>query len=101
MPIGYIPNMQTINQQAGMLAVTMRDLCQKIEGFQASIVAMGSDDGSRASALAALGFSLTDAEHMVYLSNVMNTLAQIYYGNAGQTPPYNFDNAMSALWGNH
>jgi hypothetical protein len=36
---------------------------------------------------------------MVYLANVINTVAAVYYGTAEQTPPFSFDNALSPLWG--
>jgi hypothetical protein len=99
MPVGYQLAAANINQIAGQLSVRWRDLATQTTRFQAAIVGLGADDTARAAALVNAGFTPADATQMVYLANVMNTLAQIYLGNAGQTPPFDFGNALSVLWG--
>lgn len=103
MAIGYQTSQVEINNVAGGLAVGLRDLCQQIESFHGKIVSLGDGPDSRAAALVTLGFTDAggngDAHKMVYLADVLNTIAAIYYGQAGQSPPFNFDSALSGLWG--
>jgi hypothetical protein len=103
MAIGFQTSQSEINSTAGRLAITMRDLCRDITDFHTSIVALGDGTDSRAAKLVTLGFTDAggngDAHLMVYLADVLNTIAAIYYGNAAQTPPFSFDSALSALWG--
>jgi hypothetical protein len=99
MAIGILPYMGAINNTAGNLAIQLRNLCRSMVDFNTAIDSMGADDPSRATALEALGFATDDATNLVYLTHVLNTIAQVYYGNAVQTPAFDFDSALSALWG--
>lgn len=99
MPVGYQLNLVNINNTAGQLATVMRNVCRAAGDFHSAIDALGADDTGRQAALVNIGFTTGDAQQMVYLVNVLNTLAAIYYGNAVQTPAFDFDNALSALWG--
>jgi hypothetical protein len=99
MPIGYPVNVGTINNGAGDLACRLRDWAIDVEKFWKPITALGTDDTSRIAALVTLGFSDTDAAAMHHAVDILNTVAQIYYGNAAQPSPYNFDSDLAALWG--
>lgn len=99
MGVGYEPSMGSINSSAGKLAVGLRGWARATTDFHAAIVDLGPDAASRATALVAMGFTQADATNMVRLADVINTMAALYYGNAAQPTPYNFDNDLSALWG--
>lgn len=99
MAIGYPLNVNTINNGAGDLATRIRDWAIDAEKFWKPITALGTDDATRIAALVALGFSQADATAMHHTVDILNTLAQIYYGNAAQTPAYNFDSDLSNCWG--
>jgi Holliday junction resolvasome RuvABC DNA-binding subunit len=99
MAVGNIPSVGSINGTAGQLAIDLREWAHRAQIFHSAIGAMGADDPSRATALVGLGFAPADATEMVYLANVINTVAAVYYGTAEQTPPFSFDNALSPLWG--
>lgn len=103
MAIGYQTSQAEINSVAGNLAVDMRDLCARIQSFHSKIVSLGDGPDSRAAALVTMGFTdeggTGDAHLMVYLADVLNTLAAIYYGDAAQPTPFDFDSALSSLWG--
>jgi alkylhydroperoxidase family enzyme len=97
--VGFQLSQQQINQQAGQLATGLRDWARGAGDFHTAIDALGADDTARATALTALGFTSDDATELVYLANVINTVAAVYYGTAAQTPPFSFDSALSPLWG--
>lgn len=99
MPVGFPVNAANINNQAGMLAVQLRDWARNVANLYQPVIALGADDAARRTALTALGYTAGDAQTILYLVEVLNTVAQVYYGNASQTPPFNFDNALSTLWG--
>jgi hypothetical protein len=99
MGVGFTPSQATINNQGGALAVALRDLARSISDFHTAIGAMGADDTARATALVGLGFAQADAASMVYLANVLNTVAALYYGTAAQPTPFDFDSALAPLWG--
>ena len=99
MAVGNVPSVGSINSTAGDLAIDLREWAHRAAIFHTAIGAMGADDTSRATALVALGFAQADATQMVYLANVLNTVAAVYYGTAPQTPAFNFDSALSPLWG--
>jgi hypothetical protein len=99
MPLGYPVNVTTINSSAGLLATRLRDWAFETSLLHTPIANLGTDDPTRIAALETLGFSATDAPEILRLVNVLNTVAQIYYGNATQATTYNFDNDLSSLWG--
>jgi hypothetical protein len=99
MAVGNQPNASNINSVMGHIATDLRDWARRANQFHTAIDGMGADDPSRATALVALGFTQADATNLVYLANVLNTVAAIYYGTAAQTPAFNFDSALSPLWG--
>jgi hypothetical protein len=99
MAVGYQPNMAQLNNRAGQLATMLRDWSRAATDFHLAIDSMADNDTDRATALVALGITQDDATNFVYLVNVINTVAAVYYGTAEQTPAFDFDNAFSALWG--
>lgn len=99
MAVGYQITASSLNNQLGLLAVQLRDLCRDITETHLPIASLGADDPARITALEAAGYSPGDAPSALYLLNVLNTVAAIYYGQATQADLYNFENALSSLWG--
>jgi hypothetical protein len=99
MAVGNPVNVNNANYSAGALACRWRDLARDTVNFHNAVDGMAADDPSRATVLVGLGFAQADATNFVYLANVMNTVAQVYYGNATQGAEFNFETALSPLWG--
>lgn len=100
MAVGNQPTMQTVNNRAGSLAVNMRQIMDQAKDLETQVSALG------VSGLEAIGFSPADAANLVTLVNYMSTVAGCYYGTVQQggtggtgAITFNFDNALSALWG--
>lgn len=92
--IGNQTSEAVINNVAGTLAVNLRNACQQILNFQAWLVGVGA-----AGLQSGYGFSATDATNLVNAVNYLNTVAEIFDGNASQPTNFNFDNAVSVLYG--
>lgn len=87
------------------LAIQMRQLMQQVDNLW-TFVNNGAE-GTPVEVLAALGYdnttdsapgNQTDASYASYLLNTMNTMAQVYFGQATQGTDYDFDNALAVLW---
>ena len=86
---GYPLSVAAINQRIGQLATQQADLAAAQAKLLAALAALGADDDARRAALAALATgTLTDpagwAADALYKAQVLNTLAQVYYGHATQ-----------------
>ena len=44
---------------------------------------------------------VSDAELAQTMISYENTVAQVYFGAAAQTPAFNFDQELSQVWGGH
>jgi hypothetical protein len=99
MPLGYPVNAGTINNNLGDLAVRLRQWAFDAGNMHTPIASLGADDPTRIAALQTLGYSEPDAAEALRLANVLWTVAALYYGQAAQPTPYNFDDDLSKLWG--
>ena len=100
MAVGNQPTAQVINSTAGRIAVTMRQVMEAARDLETQVTSLGS------SGLQAAGLSSGDAASLITLVNYMSTVAGCYYGTVQQggtggtgAITFNFDNALSALWG--
>jgi hypothetical protein len=93
MAIGDQPTVASVNQALTSFSSGLRNLCQQIKDEQEEITDMGT------AGLIALGFSSGDAANVVTMFNYMSTIAGVYFGTATQPATFNFDNALSGLWG--
>lgn len=93
MAAGIQPTQGQVNQNAGQIAVNLRNLMQQIQNFQAWIATQG------AAGLEALGFTAGDAATMISTIGNLNTLASIYQGTATQPAAFNYEANSNALWG--
>ena len=101
---GYPLSVAAINQRIGQLATQQADLAAAQAKLLAAVAALGADDDARRAALAALATgTLTDpagwAADALYKAQVLNTLAQVYYGHATQPAEFDFSNALSGALG--
>lgn len=95
MAIGYESNVtqQSLNQQLGQVTVALRDACQSAAQMFTNVNTLGVPG------LEALGFTAADAQAFFTAANYAQTVAQLYYGTAQQTPAFSFDSALAAARG--
>lgn len=93
MPVGIQPQVGQVNQQIGQIAINLRNACRDAANFQEWAVSTGL------AGLETIGFTPGDAQSLLNMAGYLNTVAGIYTGQAAQTPSFNFDNALSGLWG--
>jgi hypothetical protein len=90
---GIQPNLGLLNQQAGNLAVNLRNDFQNIINFNQWLNSYG------ASNLEALGMSTADTSTLISTFGNLANLAQIYIGAASAPTTFNFQANSEALWG--
>lgn len=104
MTVGAQANTGTIDNTLTTLSLGLRDLMDQINSLW-TFVGNGAD-GTPATVLAGIGYDNTntdapgdqsDAAYASYLITMMNTLAQIYYGQTAPTA-YNYEGALAPLW---
>lgn len=95
MAIGFQTNnsISQINSDLGDTAVALRDACHKAITLFQGINSLG------VAGLQAIGFSAQDAQDTFNAANHMQTVAALYYGNASQANPFNFDDSLSEARG--
>jgi hypothetical protein len=100
MAVGNQPTAQVINNTAGRVAVNMRQVMEAAKDLETQVTSLGVNG------LEAAGLSAADAASLTTLVNYMSTVAGCYYGTVQQggtggtgAVTFNFDNALSALWG--
>jgi hypothetical protein len=100
MAVGNQPTAQVINNSAGRVAVSMRQVMAAAKDLETQVASLGS------SGLQAAGLSSGDAASLITLVNYLSTVSGCYYGTVQQggtggtgAITFNFDNALSALWG--
>lgn len=93
--IGFQPDLNTVNTLLGDAAVTARDSAQRIERIWSYLAKVG------VAGLQAAPYNLpeADAQALFDKANQMHTLAAIYYGEAAQAAPYDFDDAFAIVRG--
>jgi hypothetical protein len=91
--VGNVVTAQSLNNQAGVLAVALRDICQACANYQQQVVKLGL------AGLETAGLSPADAQALLTGASYMNTIAQVYLGTVGQTPAFNFQDATASLTG--
>ena len=79
------------NATLGQLAINLRNDAASIINWFGTVNALG------VAGLVALGFTANDAANYFTACNELQTIAQVYYGTAAQTPAFNFDNALAPV----
>lgn len=100
MSVGNPVTPQTLNARLGQVAVQMRMVMEQASDLFK--VANGLGSGG----LQTAGFSSGDAASYETAAGYLNTLTQVYYGTLQQggsggtgATLFNFDNALSGVWG--
>lgn len=96
MAVGFTTNVSTsqVNADLGSVAVQLRDACKRAIEFFQGVNVLGI-----AGLQSQLGMTLTDATDLFNQANQMQTVAQVYFGTAAQTPAFNFDAALAEARG--
>jgi hypothetical protein len=79
----------SLNAELAEIAQEMQDAHRKAREFFERINAFGING------LEGIGFAVDDANNFMQTANYLNTDALIYYGQAAQTPAFNFDDACA------
>lgn len=93
MAVGQQPTQASINGALTQWALNLRNDCQGIGNFFEYVNGLGL------AGLEALGFDSTDAQTVLTLVSYLNTVAEVYKGTATQASEFDFDNALSVVWG--
>jgi hypothetical protein len=93
MTVGPQLSAAQVNAQLSQLSIGLRDACRAAANFQEWAVTTG------AAGLEAIGYDSADASTVLNLANYMNTIAAVFFGTAGQASEFDFDNAISQLYG--
>jgi hypothetical protein len=92
MPIGNQATYSTtsLNNEIAQVAINFHNAADHAQDFFERINALG------VAGLIAIGFDTATADKFFTLANQMNTAAMVWFGDAAQTPPFNFDDASAA-----
>lgn len=93
MAVGSQPSEGGINQTLTQLALAIREWAQDAVEQRAYLNKLGLAQ------LEALGFTATDAQSVLNMINYMGTVADVYHGTATQATAFNFEDALTPLWG--
>jgi hypothetical protein len=92
MVVGNQASVGSINNTLTQYALSLRDTCQNIINFQEFITTTG------VAGLETIGFESTDAASVVTMASYMNTIAEVFNGDATQSAEFDFSNALSGLY---
>jgi hypothetical protein len=94
--IGIQTNAVQLNGVAGDIALKMRNICQAAMALNEYITTVGGATGLQDPTI---GFDSADATAFATAVNYLATISALYFGTASQPTNFDFDNAVSALYG--
>lgn len=104
MSVGATIGADQINNTLTALAVQARNLMRQISNLNEAVNGQGTGEAY----LESIGFSaapnaanpgdVSDADLALSMISYLNTVAQIYFGNAAQPSAFNFDQELSQVW---
>jgi len=105
MPVGATIGSSQMDNIITSLAVQLREIMQDIADTNLSV----NGQGQGLAYLQSIGYSnvanpanpnnKSDAQYALDMISYLNTVAAVYFGTAAQTPAYNFNQQLSAVWG--
>lgn len=105
MSVGNQTSKQIIDNQITGYATELRNVCTQIRQLQTQMAAQGNAEAFLASA----GYStaansgnpggLSDAAYAEELINYLGNVMGVYFGTATQPAAFDYDNALSQVWG--
>lgn len=105
MTVGIQATKASMDQNLTQLSIQMRNLMTQIRNEWTAV--NNGAAGTPVQVLTAMGYdnttdsapgNQTDASYASYLLNTLNTVAEVYFGQATQATDYDFDNALAPLW---
>jgi hypothetical protein len=84
-----------VSQLITNYTVAMRNLCQAIANLNMNV--NGQAEGL--ATLEAAGYDSADAQTALSAIGYLNTVSQVWFGGAAQTPAFNFNNELSPYFG--
>jgi hypothetical protein len=93
MSVGVQPNSSQIDANLTILSNALRKVMEQLTDFALQVNNMGQNG------LETAGYSAADATTALQLVGYLNTITGVYYGTASQATDFDFNNALSALWG--
>ena len=107
MPVGATVGSDQVNNIMTSLAVQLRNVMQEIHNLDLSV----NGQAAGLAYLESIGFGSapnpanpggeSDAAYALSTISYLNTVAQVYFGAAAQSPAYNFNQQLSAVWAGH
>ena len=107
MPVGATIGSDQTNNTITSLAVQLRNVMTEIHRLDLSV----NGQGTGLAYLESIGFGsaanpanpggVSDAALAQTTISYLNTVAQVYFGAAAQSPAYNFDQQLSSVWAGH
>ena len=105
--VGAIIGSAQIDNTITNLAVNLRSVMQQIANLNENV----NGQGAGLAYLTSIGYSnnpatsnqanpggQTDAAYALNMISYLNTMSQVYFGAAAQTPPFNFNQELSQMW---
>lgn len=93
MSVGLPTSQGAVNQSLTTLAINLREVASEILHQWGYLNKLGL------AGLETVGFSAADAQSVLDNINHMATVAQVYRGTATQASLFNFEDALTPLWG--
>ena len=107
MPVGAVIGSDQTNNTITSLAVQLRNIMTEIHRLDLSV----NGQGTGLAYLESIGFGSapnpanpggeSDAALAQTTISYLHTVAQVYFGDAAQSPAYNFDQQLSSVWAGH
>lgn len=104
MPVGATIGSGQVDNIITSLAVGMRDVMRQVYNLNLAV----NGQGAGLAYLESIGYSgtanpanpggISDAQYALNTISYLNTVADVYFGTAAQTPAYNFDQQLSEVW---
>lgn len=95
MTVGQQANSTVMDQQLTSLSLQLRSCMDKLKRLSVQAGATGNIS----TWLQSIGYSPADATAAATLIGYFSNLQGVYYGTATVGSAFNFDNALSVLWG--
>lgn len=94
MAVGRQPSSNDIDAQITSLALQTRNVLQAVANLSTNVNGQGTGQAT----LEGYGYSTDDAATALSAISYMNTVAQVYLGNAAQGSTFDFNQELSQYW---
>ena len=104
MPVGAVIGSSQVDNIITALAVNMRNVMQQVADLDLAVNGQGAglayleSTGYSGTANPANPGGVSDAQLAQNTISYLHTVAAVYFGTAAQTPAFNFNQQLSAVW---